>query len=193
MSFLKRWWPAPASTAIAVTVQQVALTSRYDVGGHASEHLGSASAVFVGTAVAFVLLWTTPVARRSPVVLGGLAAWLLVGVLVLVGNVRVVDSLIDSGQATAPTDALVERASVSDAHELADSAMWFGSAAGVVIVVGLRRLRALSSTVAIVAGVVCVLFPPWIVPGFGVAVAAVARCIARERDTRLPPPAIVVA
>ena len=41
--------------ALAVVAQQVLLSSRYHVGGHAGEHLGSASAPFMAAAVLAVL------------------------------------------------------------------------------------------------------------------------------------------
>ena len=122
MSFLRRWWPVPAVIGATVVLQQVTYSGRYDVGGHAAEHLGSGAFVFLAGAVAGLLLWLTPDARRSPIVLVGLAVWLAAGVAIAVGNVEVVDALIDSGQATTSTDALNETEAVSDAHGLANTA-----------------------------------------------------------------------
>ena len=41
MRVVRDWWPAPCFVALAVGAQQVLLSSRYDIGGHAGEHLGS--------------------------------------------------------------------------------------------------------------------------------------------------------
>ncbi|MEX2255941.1 MAG: hypothetical protein WEC34_10940 [Acidimicrobiia bacterium] len=193
MSFLKRWWPVPAAVATALVAQQVAYTGRYDVGGHAAEHLGSGSFVFLATAVAGLLLWLTPGARRSLVVVVGLALWLAAGVAIAVGNVEVVDALIDSGQATTSTDLLRETRAVSDAHDLANTAPLFAVAAAMVVTFGLHRVGAASLRLAIVAAVLNVLIPYWIVPGFGLVVITIARCIAREKAARGAPPTAFVA
>src|SRR5215210_8000486 len=114
IAIVRRWWQVPAAVALSIVVQTVVYTGRYDVGGHAAEHLGSGSFVFLATVVAGTLLWTTPAARRSPFVLGGLATWLGAGVAIAIGNVRVVDALIDAGQATTSTERLVDTPAVSD-------------------------------------------------------------------------------
>lgn len=61
----REWWPVPVFLFGALLAQQVLLTSRYDVGGHAAEHLGSASAPFMAAAVIAILMWATPRARRQ--------------------------------------------------------------------------------------------------------------------------------
>src|SRR5687767_5557498 len=106
MAMVRRWWPIPVAVALSIVVQTVLYAGRYDVSGHAAEHLDSGSFVFLATVVAGVLLWTTPAARRSPLVLVGLATWLGAGVAIAVGNVRVVDALIDAGHAITPTGSL---------------------------------------------------------------------------------------
>ena len=184
MTVLARWWPLPAAVAAALVVQQVAYTGRYDVGGHAAEHLSSGWFVFLATVVAGVLLWTTPSARRDAVVLIGLAGWLAAGMAILVGNVRVVDALVDAGQGRTPTDSLRAGPAVGAAHHLADTAPLYAVIAALVIVLGLYLRRAISRRLGIVAAVLNVLFPPWIVPGLGVVVVAAARCVARERADR---------
>src|SRR4051812_32082799 len=93
-----RWWPLPVVVITTIVVQQVAYTSRYDVSGHASGHLSSGSFIFLAVVVSFVLLWSSPPTRRAPLVVCGVAAWLAAGVAIVVGNVRVVDVLIDLGQ-----------------------------------------------------------------------------------------------
>src|SRR5687768_2895790 len=122
MATARRWWPLPLAVLLSLLVQSAAYTGRYDVRGHAAEHVASGSFVFLATVVAGVLLWTTPAARRSPVVLAGLAVWLGAGAAIAVGNARVVDALVASGQARTPTGSLLESPAVSDAHWLANTA-----------------------------------------------------------------------
>jgi hypothetical protein len=181
----RRWWPLVVALGASLVVQQVAYTGRYDVSGHAAEHLGSGSFVFLAGAVSFVLLWSTPDAfRRGPLVIGGVAGWLAAGVAILIGNVRVVEALIDGGQGDTPTDSLVGSARLDDAHWLADTAPLIALLAAMAIVAGLHRLGAISLRLAIVGAVLNVLIPYWILPGAGVIVVTIARCIGRERDAR---------
>ena len=58
---------------------------------------------------------------------------------------------------------------------------------------GLRRVRAVSLRLAIVAAVLNVLIPYWIVPGFGLVVITVARAITREKAARAAPPSALAA
>jgi|GEM_PF-4701864 len=60
---VRDWWPAPAFIAGALLAQQLLLSSRYDVGGHAAEHLAGATAPFMAAAVLSILFWATPRAR----------------------------------------------------------------------------------------------------------------------------------
>ena len=183
---VRRWWPIPVAVVAAVILQQLFLTSRYDVRGHAGEHLGSASFVFLAMVVAGVLLWTTPVALRSPIVLVGLAIWLGAGVAVAVGNVRVVDVLIDSGQAHTPNDLVRDSAALTNAHDLANTAPLLAVLGAMVVTFGVFRARAVSGRVAAVAAGLNILVPYWVVPGFGVVVLAGVRVVARERAARVP-------
>ena len=64
-------------------LQQVLLSSRYDVGGHAAEHLAGASAPFMAAAVLFLLFWATPRACRQADVLVATAVWFATTLLVI--------------------------------------------------------------------------------------------------------------
>jgi hypothetical protein len=165
--------------ASSLTVQKLLFESRYHVSGHAAEHLSSATAPFLAFAVVAILLWTTPTGRRQPDVLVACLAWLAATVLVLVGNVRVVDALVDAGLGNAPTENLTD---VAD-HGLANLAPWLAVVAAVAMAGVLWRRGHVSRRVAIAAGLLSVVFPPWIVPGAGVFVLVVARCIAYERSS----------
>ena len=184
IAMARRWWPLPVAVATSLLVQTIVYTGRYDVSGHAAGHLASGTFVFLATVVAGVLLWTTPAARRSPIVLVGLATWLAAGVAIAIGNVRVVDALIDAGQANTPTEGLVETAAVSDAHWLANTAPFIAVAGAFTVVLGMYLVRAASTGLASVAAVLNVLIPPWILPGFGVVLVAIARIVATEKAAR---------
>lgn len=184
IAFIRRWWPLALGAALSIVIQRVGYTGRYDVSGHAAEHLDSGSFVFLAMVVAGVLLWTTPAARRSPFVLVGLAAWLGAGVAIAIGNARVVEALIDAGQATTSTESLVESSTVSDSHWLANTAPLVAVAGAFVVVLGMYLVRATSARLAGVAAVLNVLVPYWIVPGFGVVLVAITRIVAVEKAAR---------
>jgi len=178
----RHWWPVPAALAGSLAVQKLLFESRYDVSGHAAGHLSSASAPFGAFALVAILLWATPAARRQAEVLVACLAWLGATVLVLVGNVRVVDELVDAGLGHAPTQGLPD---VAD-HGLANLAPWLAVLAALAMAGVLWRRDHVSPRVAVGAGLLSVLFPPWIMPGAGVLVLVVARCIAKSRSLKQP-------
>jgi len=153
--------------------------SRYEVSGHAAGHLSSATAPFGAFAFAAILLWTTPMGRRNLDVLAVCLAWLAATVLVLVGNVRVVDGLVDAGLGRAPTEGLPD---VAD-HGLANIAPWLAVVAAVAMAGVFWRRGYVSRRVAIGSALLSLVFPPWIIPGAGVLVLVVARCVAFERSS----------
>jgi hypothetical protein len=170
--------------AIALVAQKVFVESRYDVSGHAGEHLSGASVAFPAFALIAILLYVTRRARRQPLVLATSAIWLVGTVLVFVGNIRVVDTLVRAGMADTPTSQLVEDATISSAHDLANRAPWLAVLGSLALIGVLGRYRHVSGRVAIGATVLSVIFPPWIVPGAGVLVVTIARCIAYHRTAR---------
>ena len=168
----------PVFVVGALLAQRVLLSSRYDVGGHAAEHLASASAPFMAAAVLAILLWATPPARRQIDVLVAGAAWFTTTVVVMVGNLRVIDDLVAAGYSHTPTDSVPD---VAD-HALANSSIWFAVVAALVLVASFRWRRHIGNRAAIGAAIVTVLFPPWIIPGAGVIVLTIVRCVARIRE-----------
>jgi hypothetical protein len=174
----RRWWPAAIFLVGALLTQHVLLRSRYDVGGHAAEHLDSASAPFMAAAVVAVLLWATPRARHQLDVLAAAAAWFSTTVLVMVGNLRVIDDLVAAGYSNTPTDSVPD---VAD-HALANSSIWYAVVSALVLIAAFRWRRHIGSRAAIGAALVTVLFPPWIIPGAGVIVLAIVRCAAHRRE-----------
>jgi hypothetical protein len=67
-------------------------------------------------------------------------------------------------------------------HTLANAAPWYGVAAALLLIAVFRLRRHIGNRAAIAAAVLSVLFPPWIVPGMGVVVIAVVRCVARHHE-----------
>ena len=181
---VRRWGPVPMFLAIALAVQKVFVETRYDVSGHAGEHLSSANVAFPAFALIAILLYVTPRARRQPVAVVTSAMWLVCTVLVFVGNIRVVDALVRAGMADTPTSQLVEDAAISSAHSLANGAPWLGVLASLALIGVFWRCRHISGPVAIGAAILSVIFPPWIMPGAGVLVVTVARCLAYHRAAR---------
>ena len=170
----------------AIVVQRVFLENRYDVSGHAVGHLQSATAVFPAVVIIAILIYATPLGRRQPLVLLTCAMWLFSTVLVFVGNLRVVDALVDAGLADVPTSQLVMTESLESAHELANLAPWLGVGTALALTGALWRYRHISSRVAAGAALLSVIVPPWIVPGAGVLVVTIARCIAFQRGGSNP-------
>lgn len=137
----RAWWPAPALVVASLCAQYVVLERRYDVGGHAAGHLASAGAPFLAAAIAVILVWSTPAARRRLDVLVATVLWVTATVLVLVGNLRVVDDLVDAGHAYTPTGDVPD---IAD-HGLANSSVWYAWLAA-LLVIALWRLRGIIGT-----------------------------------------------
>lgn len=176
------WWPVPVFVVVAVTAQNVLLTSRYDVGGHAAEHLAGATAPFMAAAVLATLLWATPGARRQVDALAAGALWFAATVLVMVGNVRVVDDLVAAGHRATPTGEVPD---IVD-HSLANAAPWYAVGAGLLLVAVYRRRHHIGNRAAFGCALAMAV-PPWIIPGAGVIVLAIVRCVARARALRGQP------
>ena len=162
---------------VSVIAQKALLESRYDVAGHAGGHLASAGAPFFAAAMIGILLWATPSARRHAEVLAGAVVWLAATVVVLIGNVRVVDDLVAAGVGKVGTDDVPD---VAD-HDLANLAPWLAVVAAIALTGALWGRRHVSNRVAGAAIVLNVFFPPWIIPGAGVVVLVVARCVSRVK------------
>jgi hypothetical protein len=184
MIHVRRWWPLPVLLATSLVVQKALFESRYNVSGHAAEHLSSASVVFPAVALVAILLFVTPCARRQLLVLVTSAVWLVTTVLVLVGNVRVIDSLIRARMGHTPTSELVQDGAIESAHDLANLAPWLAVLAAVALSGVLWLKDHVSGRVALGAAVLSVVFPPWIFPGAGVLVLVIARCIPYHRAFR---------
>jgi hypothetical protein len=182
-SIVREWWPVPALITAALIAQRLLLNSRYDVGGHAAEHLASASAPFMAAAVLCILFWATPQARRRADLLGAAAVWFIATLLVMVGNLRVVDDLIAAGYSHTPTGSVPD---VAD-HSLANSSVWFAEAGALLLVAAWRRRRRMGNRATIGAIFTTLIIPPWIIPGAGVIVLAIVRLVQSGRAAQVPP------
>ena len=132
--------------------------------------------------VVAILLWATPRARRQVDVLVAAAAWFSTTVLVTLGNLRVIEDLVAAGYSHTPTDSVPD---VAD-HTLANSSIWYAVAAALVLVASFRWRRHIGNPrSAIGAAIATVLFPPWVIPGAGVIVLAIVRCVARRRERQV--------
>ena len=177
------WWPVPTLITIGL-VAQTRFVSRYDVGGHAAEHLASASVPFMAAATIGILFWATPRALRQLDVVLAAAAWFTMTVVVMIGNLRVVDDLVEAGYGFTPTSTVPD---VAD-HSLANSSIWWAVAVALVLVAAFRWRHHIGDA-ATAGACVAMIFPPWIIPGAGVLVLTVVRCVAhrRARSGRLTP------
>ena len=178
---VRSWWPLPAVVATVLIAQELLLNSRYDVGGHAAEHLGGASAPFMAAAILAVLFWATPRARRQVDLLVAAGVWFATTMLVMVGNLRVVDDLVAAGYSRTPTGSVPD---VAD-HSLANSSVWYAAAAALILVAAWRRRRHVGNRATIGAVAVTVIIPPWIIPGAGVIVLAIVRLVRRGRTAEV--------
>ena len=179
-TIVRRWWPVPTIVLATVTAQCVLLTSRYDVGGHAAEHLAGATAPFMAIAVIVLLFWATPPARRQLELLATSALWFTATLLVMTGNLRVVDDLGAAGYSHTPTDAVPD---VAD-HSLANSSVWYAELAALLVVVAWRRRGHIGNRSTIGAIVVTLIIPPWIIPGAGPILVLLVRLANRARTRR---------
>jgi hypothetical protein len=186
IDFTRTWWPV-AAFLLPVLVVQAVWSAGYDVAGHAADHLQSATPVFPMVFLSAVLLWALPGrGRRDPLLWLLLAAAIASCLVVMVGNVRVVDAI--GGATWNDTQASQlgpTRPGFESGHDLAELGAW-GAVLATMVVAGLLWLRRLvSAKVAVAAAVVSLVFPSFIAPGAGMVVLAVAAVVARARDLRL--------
>ena len=174
---VRDWWPLPAIIATALIAQQLLLSSRFDVGGHAAEHLAGATAPFMAAAVLSLLYWATPRARHQLDVLAFAGVWLATTLLVMLGNLRVVDDLVAAGYTHTPTGLVPD---IAD-HSLANSSVWYAEVAALLLIAAWRRRRNIGNRATIGAVVATVIIPPWIIPGAGVIVLAIVCLVKRGR------------
>ena len=187
LELLRTWWPV-AAFLVPVLVVQTVWSARYDVAGHAADHLQSATPVFPMVFLSAVLLWALPGRGRRDLWLWLLLAAAIASCLVvLAGNVQVIDAI--GGATWSDTQASQlgpARPGFESGHDLAALGAW-GAVLATMLAAGLLwRRRLVSAKVAAAAVAVSLVVPYFIAPGAGVVVLAVSAAVARSRrDPRL--------
>ena len=125
----------------------------------------------MAAAVISFLFWATPRARRQIDLLVTAGLWFATTLLVMFGNLRVVDDLVAAGYSRTPTGSVPD---VAD-HSLANSSVWYAEVAALLLVAAWRHRRHIGNRATIGAVVATVIIPPWIIPGAGVIVRLVER------------------
>lgn len=178
---LRRWWPVAAALAFGLTADVTFKNSYGELGEHAAGHLASASALFPGLAMIAVMLWATPRARRQADVWLAAIAWAAALFVVMIGNLEVVDAIRARGWTDEETDLLGDGVPAFVAgHDLAAIGAWTGVGAAVLLTVVLLARGHISPRVAIGSVALSLVIPPFLAPGAGVNVLAVALCLARR-------------
>ncbi len=157
-------------------------------GSHARDHLASGQSGLPHVAVLAVIFWALPRDRR-PMLAWVAALVILVGVgLVTVGNLQVVDAIGDEAWNDAQAERLgPSRPGFDEGHDLASVGMWIVVAGAVAFAVILMVIGAIARLAGILSIGISLVFPPWIAPGFGLVVVAIALLRERERRERVQP------
>jgi hypothetical protein len=187
LEILRSWWPV-AAFLVPVLVAQTLWSGRYEVAGHAADHLQSATPVFPMTFLSAVLVWALPGrGRRDRLLWLLLAAAIVSCLVVLVGNVRVIEAIDGATWTDAQASQLgPARSGFVSGHDLAEVGAW-GAVLATMLTAGLLwQRRLVSARVAAVAAVVSLVVPSFIAPGAGILVLVVSVTVARARgDLRL--------
>jgi hypothetical protein len=179
LEIVRGWWPV-AAFLVPVLVAQTLWSGRYEVAGHAADHLQSATPVFPMIFLSAVLLWALPGrGRRDRLLWLLLAAAIASCLVVLVGNVRVIEAIHGATWTDAQASQLgPARPGFESGHDLAQLGAW-GAVLATILVAGLLwRRRLVSAKVAGAAAVVSLLVPSFIAPGAGMVVLAVSAAVA---------------
>jgi hypothetical protein len=182
LRFLRAWWPV-AAFLVPVLVAQTVWSSRYDLAGHAADHLQSATPVFPMAFLSAVLLWALPGrGRRDPVLWLLLATAIASCLVVLAGNVRVIAAIgAATWNDTQASQLGPTRPGFESGHDLAELGAW-GAVLATMLVAGLLWLRGLvSARVAVAAALVSLVFPHFIAPGAGLVVLVISVAVTRWR------------
>ena len=185
LELVRSWWPV-AALLVPVLVAQALWSGRYEVAGHAADHLQSATRVFPMIFLSAVLLWALPSrGRRDRLLWLLLAAAIASCLVVLVGNVRVIEAIDGATWTDAQANQLgPSRPGFESGHDLAQLGAW-GAVLATMLTAGLLWQRWLvSAKVAAVATLVSLVVPSFIAPGAGIVVLAVSAALAHARGDR---------
>jgi hypothetical protein len=144
-------------------------------GSHARGHLASAQSPLSHVAVLAVMFWTLPRDRR-PMLAWIAALVILVGVVFdTAGNLQVVDAIGGESWSDAQTERLgPSRPGFDEGHDLASVGMWIVVAGAIAFAVIMMVIGAIGPLPGILSIGISLVFPPWIAPGFGLVVVAIA-------------------
>jgi len=182
---VRSWWPV-AAFLVPVLVAQALWSGRYEVAGHAADHLQSATPVFPMIFLSAVLLWALPGrGRRDRLLWLLLAAAIASCLVVLVGNVQVIEVIDGATWTDAQASQLgPARPGFESGHDLAQLGAW-GAVLATMLAAGLLwQRRLVSAKVAAAAAAVSLLVPSFIAPGAGIVVLAVSAALAHARGDR---------
>jgi len=185
LEILRSWWPV-AAFLVPVLVAQALWSGRYEVAGHAADHLQSATPVFPMIFMSAVLLWALPGrGRRDRLLWLLLAAAIASCLVVLVGNVQVIEVIDGATWTDAQASQLgPARPGFESGHDLAQLGAW-GAVLATMLAAGLLwQRRLVSAKVAAAAAAVSLLVPSFIAPGAGIVVLAVSAALAHARGDR---------
>ena len=183
--FVRNWWP-PVALLVPILVVQRLWLGDYAATGHAAGHLGGATVVFGLTFVVTLIVWATPPdLRRSPALWILASAVCLAGLVLTIGNLRVVDAIgTDNWTDEQAGIRGPARPGFESGHQLAERGMWIATACALLLAGWLLWKGAVRTGPGIAAMILCVIFPPWILPGAGLLVLAVAVVVNRARRLR---------
>jgi hypothetical protein len=182
---VRNWWP-PVAFLVPILVAQRLWLGDYEASGHAAGHLGGATVVFGLTFVVSLIVWATPRhLRRLPPLWILASAVCLAGLVITIGNLRVVDAIGTNNwtdeQAGIRGPALP---GFESGHQLAERGMWIATLCALVLAGWLLWKGAVRTRPGVAAMILCVIIPPWILPGAGLAVLAVALVVNQARRLR---------
>lgn len=179
---LRNWWPLPALFAAGLTADVTFKSSYGELGEHAAGHLASASVFLPSLTLIAVILWATPAARRQVDVWLAASAWTAALFVVMVGNLRVVNTIGElpwTDEGAAALGAGIP--GFESGHDLAAVGAWTAVAAAIALAVVLLARGHVSPRAAVGSVALSLIIPPFLNPGAGVLVLVVALCLARRR------------
>ncbi len=187
---LRPWWPVGVFLVVAI-LASVVFAQFFDAKGHAADHLRSSQALFPMMAIYGVIVWATPRGHHNAVLWACGALLLVALVIVMVGNVRVVNAIGGQAWSDEEADALGSgRPGFTSGHDLATIGMFASVAATILLAIVLLVGKHVHRATAIVAVVLSLVFPPWIMPGAGILALALGVCLARASAARVFDPPV---
>ncbi len=151
-------------------------------GSHARDHLASAQGPLPLIPLLAVVIWALPPDRRRVGVWGATLVIIVGAVVDVSGNLKVIDAIGGAQWNDAQAARLgSSHPGFEGGHSLADIGMRIIVAGAMAFALLLVAYRAVRPTVGIASAALTLVFPPWIAPGFGVIIIAVALLWAKNR------------